>query len=280
MEILGELLWALDADMTVPNPYGTFHLSFFLTSILSVFGLMSRHPNPDSGFIRKLLLVCSVAVILLEVYKQINFNFHYDGSTITFDYQWYAFPFQFCSTPMYVGLLASVTGNKGLHERLCAYLATYGLFAGICVMLYPVSVFVDTIGINIQTMICHGSMVTIGLYLLASGAVKPELSTLKKALPVFCTLVAIAVVMNEMAYQADLPEGAVFNMFFLSPHYPPELPVFSLIQPLVPFPVSLLIYILAFTAGSGVLILMGKGVQLLHHRLFAQKRITPWFAQC
>ena len=103
-----------------------------------------------------------------------NFSFHVDGSQILFDYQWYAFPFQFCSTPMYIGLLAAVVKRKSLHIRLCSYLATYALFAGICVMAYPVTVFIDTVGINIQTMVCHGSMITTGIVLLRTGYVKVD----------------------------------------------------------------------------------------------------------
>ena len=275
MEILGELLNVLDADMKTPVPYGTFHLTFFVTSILAVFGLLSKAGTPDVSFIRRLLLVSSLTVIALEVYKQINFTFYYDGDTITADYQWYAFPFQFCSTPMYVGLMAALTKNKRLYERLCAYLATYGLFAGVCVMVYPVSVFMDTIGINIQTMICHGAMVTIGLYLLASGAVKLDLTTLKKALPVFCVLVTMAVVLNELAYRAGI---SGFNMFFLSPYCKPELPVFSMIQPHVPFAADVLIYVLAFTAGSSALLIAAQYIRFLHRYAFGWKRIAHRFA--
>ena len=115
---------------------------------------------------RRFLLVESLLITVLEIYKQINFSFHVDGIQILFDYQWYAFPFQFCSTPMYIGLLAAVVRSKSLHMRLCSYLATYALFAGICVMAYPSTVFIDTVGINIQTMIWHGSMITVGIVLL------------------------------------------------------------------------------------------------------------------
>ena len=46
MEILGELLNVLDADMKTPVPYGTFHLTFFVTSILAVFGLLGKAGTP------------------------------------------------------------------------------------------------------------------------------------------------------------------------------------------------------------------------------------------
>ena len=83
-----------------------------------------------------MVLITALVVILLEIYKQINYTFSYEGA-ITFDYQWYAFPFQFCSTPMYVGLLVGLFRKGKIHDALCAYLATYAVFAGLCVMIYP-----------------------------------------------------------------------------------------------------------------------------------------------
>ncbi|MBQ8238470.1 MAG: YwaF family protein [Oscillospiraceae bacterium] len=265
MHMIGALLELLNAKMDVPEMYGWFHVFFFVLSIFAGIVLCRRCPKPDEAFIRKLLLIISLTVMALEVYKQINFSFRYDGETISFDYQWYAFPFQFCSTPMYIGLLSAVARNRHLHECLCAYLATYGFFAGLCVMFYPSTVFIDTIGINIQTMICHGSMVTIGIYLLFSGYVQQKAATIRKALPVFAILAAMAMGMNELAYRTGLLETETFNMFFISPYCAPELPVYSLVQGFIPFPWCLLFYVAGFTAAGALVLCL---VRLLSIFLF------------
>ena len=240
----------LNVKMKTPVPYGSFHLFFLITFFLAGILLCRYHAKAGERFVRRLLLLTSLTVLCLEIYKQINFSFRYEGGRILFDYQWYAFPFQFCSTPMYIGLLAALIKNKHIHQSLCAYLGTYSLFAGVCVMLYPVSVFVDTVGINIQTMVCHGLMVTVGMYLLYSGYVKTEYRTVRRALPVFLILVLMASVMNEAAHQTGLLKKETFNMFFISPYCAPELPVYSLVQQILPFPLSVVVYILAFTAAS------------------------------
>ena len=201
--------------------------------------------------------------MILEVYKQINYTFSFDGNVITADYQWYAFPWQFCSTPMYVGLAAALWKKGKVHDCLCAYLASFALFAGACVMVYPESVFIETIGINVQTMICHGSMITIGVYLLYTGYVKAEHKTAVRAMPVFAVMVAFAVIMNEIANASGLLETEDFNMFFVSPHQEPSLPVYSLIQGVVPYPWCLIIYIAGFTLAAYVMILMAMGIKLL-----------------
>ena len=258
MEFLRTLLSFLDTKMAVPAPYGPFHVFFIIASIFCGF-LIARHcANKGETFIRRFLLAESLLITVLEIYKQINFSFHGDGSQILFDYQWYAFPFQFCSTPMYIGLLAAVVKRKTLHMHLCSYLGTYALFAGICVMAYPSTVFIDTMGINIQTMVCHGSMITVGIVLLRTGYITGTMKTVIRALPVFLILVLTAVGMNEIAYQTGLLESETFNMFFISPYCAPELPVYSQIQGIVPFPFSVLIYVAGFTAAAGIIMLLGK----------------------
>lgn len=254
MEIWIRILQIFDAPMETPVPYGGFHLLCFgITIMLSVL-LALRGKRLGEKTVVNTVLVVAVITILLEIYKQINFTYG-DGSGEPF-YQWYAFPWQFCSTPMYVGLLAGIVRKGKFHDALCAYLASFALFAGLAVMVYPTTVFVPTIGINIQTMICHGGMVVVGVLLLASGHVKPELRTLVKAVPVFTVMVLMAAGMNEIAHRTGLLETHTFNMFFISPYCEPSLPVYSLVQAVLPFPWCLAIYVLGFSAAAAIVLLL------------------------
>ena len=264
MEIWTRILQILDTQMTTPGLYGWFHLLWLGIVVAASLALGLRGHERSFDNVRKIVLTLSVITIVLEVYKQINYTFG-DGSAAP-AYQWYAFPWQFCSTPMYIGLLAGLTKKGKLHDALCAYLATFGMFAGIAVMLYPGDVFIGTVGINIQTMVCHGGMVVLGALLLASGHVKAELRTILKAIPVFATVVLIAVAMNEAAFRTGLLEEHTFNMFFVSPYCEPSLPVYSLVQSVLPFPWSLLVYILGFTAAATVVLAVAVGIaKLLAH---------------
>ncbi len=262
LEFLGKLLEFLDADMQTPGLYGWFHILFFAISIIAGILLCRFCKGDDQRVVRRVLTITAIVVILLEVYKQVNYTFTYDGTKILTDYQWYAFPFQFCSTPMYISLLAGVIRNRKIHESLCAYLATFALFAGLCVMFYPGQVFISTIGINIQTMICHGLMITIGIYLLGTGYVKIEHKTILKAIPVFAACVLLAMAMNEIAYFSGLLDTETFNMFFISPHCEPSLPVYSLVQAAVPYPWCLFIYIAGFSVASYIVLLLAMLIKL------------------
>lgn len=259
MKFLTMLFSILNITMETPKLYGPFHLFFLIISICLGVYLLRLNPSGDERFIRRFLWVEALIVTFLELYKQIVFSFHAENGTLLFDYQWYAFPFQFCSTPMYIGLMAPWTRGR-LHKRLCAYLATYAMVAGICVMAYPSTVFVETMGINLQTMVCHGSMITAAIVLLGTGYVRPDLKALKDAFPVFLALVITASVMNELAYCSGLLSRETFNMFFISPHCPPELPVYSLVQKRMPFPLSVLVYITGFTLAAALVLYAAKAL--------------------
>lgn len=258
MSFFENVLRIFDIQMTRPGLFGWFHLMWIALVILGSVGLCVLHKRKVLS-VPSVLLTISIIVAALELYKQINYSFSYSNG-IHYDYQWYAFPFQFCSTPMYVGLLAGVFRRGKFHDALCAYLATFSVFAGLCVTVYPGDVFVGTVGINIQTMICHGSMIVLGVYLFYTGHVKAQIKTLLKAIPVFATCVGLAAMMNEIAHVTGLLERETFNMFFISPYCVPSLPVYSLVQNAVPFPWCLVVYILAFTLASAIMLLIAMGI--------------------
>ena len=266
MEFWQSILRILDTQMECPPSFGWYHILCLAVMVALTVIAVVRGKHHSEETVTKVVFWTAVAVVILEIYKQINFTFG-DGSGAP-SFQWYAFPFQFCSTPMYIGLLAGIFRKGRIHDSLCAYLATYSVFAGLAVMIYPNDVFIETVGINIQTMVCHGSMVVIGGYLLGSGHVKLEMKTVLKAMPVFAVCVALAAIMNEVANAAGLLEEHSFNMFYISPYLECTLPVYSLVHNAVPFPVNLIIYILGFTAAATVVLLLCK----LIHGLAARTR--------
>ena len=267
MTFFENVLRIFDYQMTEPGLFGWFHFMWIALVILGSLGLCLLHKKKAPS-VPGVLLIVSLVVVLFEIYKQINYSFSY-GDGIKFDYQWYAFPFQFCSTPMYIGLLAGIIRKGKFHDALCAYLATFSVFAGICVTIYPGDVFVSTTGINIQTMVCHGSMIVLGVYLFYTGHVKAEFKTVLKAACVFAVCVALATVMNEIAYSTGLLEKETFNMFYISRHCAPHLPVYSSVQNALPFPWCLVVYILGFSVAATLMLLIAMGVS----RIAGRKKI-------
>lgn len=269
MEFLNPIMEALNGKMEVPTLFGGFHIFWLALTIVGAVILSIVQRRMEKQHQRTVLLITTVIVILLEIYKQLLYSYHVDWS-----YQWYAFPMQFCSTPMYVGLLAALTKKGKIHESACAYMVTFSLFAGTAVMIYPGDVFIDSIGINIQTMICHGSMIFLAIYLMATGYVKLGLKTVLKAIPIFAFFLLIAMGLNEWAYQSGLlVEHTGFNMFYISPYVPGHLPIYSNVQAVVPYPWSLLIYIVGFAAAAYVMQLLAILIRMIGRKIFKKSAL-------
>lgn len=266
MQVIESILRFLDSKMETPQPYGWFHLAFLALSFLAALVLCLLWKKGVIKDVHRVVLIVAIVVGILEIYKQINYTFGYEGG-ISAHYQWYAFPWQFCSTPLYIGLLAGLSRGK-VHDHLCSYLATYAFFAGTAVMLYPNTVFIPTVGICIQTMICHGSMITVAIFLYYTGHVKIKFSTLLKAMPVFMICMAVAIGLNELAVVVGITENHTFNMFFISRHFDSTLPVYSLVHNTISgtatgYIISLVLYFFGFTACAGIMLGLAKGVKTL-----------------
>ena len=275
MEFWINVLKVLDTQIEEPACYGIFHICWLAAMLLATVYLCVFRKNDSAETVRKVVFGVALTVIVLEVYKMINYSFSYDDGKITFGFQWYAFPFQFCSTPMYVGLLAGLIKKGKVHNALCAYLATFAIFAGLAVMIYPGDVFTETLGIDIQTMICHGTMLPIGAYLYATGHVKLEHKTILKALCVFTVTIGIAIILNEVAHATGLLENHNFNMFYISPYLPSTLPVYSLVYAAVPYAASLVIYIAGFTGAAYIMLLSAMGIRRLANGKKGAQEVTP-----
>ena len=252
----------LDHRMETPTLYGWFHLMWVGIVIVSSILLCYLYKKGIIKNVRAVLLTVSITVIVLEIYKLLMFGLSYKNG-ISYHFPWGSLPWQFCSTPMYIGLIAGLTKGK-VHDFCCSFLATFSVFAGVAIMVYPDAVFMYMLGVNIQTMICHGSMITVGVFLYYTNTVKTKFTTLFKGTAVFSICVAIATIINEIGHVVGLTERDYFNMFYISRHEDPHLPVYSIIQQNVSFyPLCLAIYILGFTLAACLMLLAAMGIKKL-----------------
>lgn len=260
MELFHSILKIFDYRIERPVVFGWFHWVWIALTILVAVALCIWHKRSGTeDRVRRVVMGNAIFVIILEIYKMINYSF-LESNGYAFDFQWYAFPWQFCSTPMYVGLLAGIIRKGKVHESLMAYLATFSVFAGLCVTIYPGDVFIEVLGINIQSMICHASMISVGVYLFYSDYVKLEHKTILKAIPVFAVCVTIALVLNEVVYHSGILNGEAFNMFYISPYFDSTLPIYGAVHNAVSAPWNIVIYILGFSLAAYVILLIAMGI--------------------
>ena len=254
-----EILNMLDAQMETPAPYGVFHLSAFAAVILITVLLCVKGRDVKDGAFRGICAFAWAVLIVFETYKQINFSFNYNGGEPYWDYQWYAFPFQLCSAPIYI-LPFVFLSREGSAVRLAtvAFMGTYVLFAGLAVMFYPVSVFITTIGINIQTMVWHGTQVILGIFFVSHYRRELSFKHFAAGIPVFLVLVGIALALDMIMPNHIGDE--TFNMFFISPKFPSTLPVLSIVWERCPWPVFLAVYAVGYTFAAWLVFILTRAI--------------------
>lgn len=238
----------LDGRMVKPLPFGWYHFMWIGICIVTVVAAAMLLKKSSNRQHRIIMGFIAISCIIFEVYKQVIFSV--DTATGEWSYRWYAFPFQFCSTPMYVALFAAFLPEGKVRDALQYYLATFGLFAGLVVMIIIGDVYTTSIGVNIQTMYVHSMMIIMGVYLWSSGRVKVDHKKFLSAIVVFAITAATAEIFNISFHLSGITGGEEINMFFISPYYANGLPVLGALSKMVPFPVYLLLYLICFSLAA------------------------------
>jgi hypothetical protein len=265
MEFLKKIVGFFSLSMNQPGNFGWFHLMFVGILIISLVGMIfianMRHSEKS---LRTVLFVCGGIMILFEIYKQLVFTFRLDGGNLVVDYQWYAFPLQLCSTPMYVMIIAGFLKPGKVRDAFLGYLGLFGLFGGLVVLIYPNDVFTTTIGINIQTMIHHGLQIAVGIYLLVYYRKSFNAWFWLGSFIVFAGFFLLALGLN---YLVPLFTTETFNMFYISQYFPNHLPILSVMYANTPYVVFLLAYAFGFCLVASIIYWVAFGINKVCHAI-------------
>ncbi len=252
MNILERFLYILQKEMERPVSYGWYHILWVIISISFILFLYSRKDKNNEKTLKKILLIYGVTAFILELLKQLMWSFNYDAVTniVTWDYNWYAAPFQLCSTPIYVSLICLFLKKSKLRDSLLSYMAYIIILGSLATFIYPEDVFVRDILINIHTMFLHCGSLVVSIYLLISKEVKVNFKSFFNGYKVFLVFAFIAELFNIVIYKSGILHGETFNMFYISPYFISSLPVFNIIQEKVPFIIFILLYLFAIFMGG------------------------------
>ena len=263
MNFFEKILYMLQVEMNKPEPYGWFHLMWIGFTIISIVVLFKAKNKYSDKQLKVVLGVYGIVALILELTKQLMWSLNYDEITkvVTWDYQWYAAPFQLCTTPIFASIICLFLKDTKLRNSLLSYMAFVTILGGLLTILIPTSCFTSDILINIHTMWLHCGSFVVSIYLLMSGAIKINKQSLKGAFKVFLVFVLIAEILNIAIYNSGILNGETFNMFYISPYFISSLPVFDVIQQSLPFVLYLLIYILAIFIGSFVVYFIANKIK-------------------
>lgn len=263
MSLFEQIIRVLQFEMDRPKIYGWFHLSCLALTVLTLMFLMMQKERNHERRLKVVLLVYGIGALFLEIIKQIIWSYHYDPSSQVggWDYQWYAFPFQLCTTPVFVTLICAFLKKGTLRSNLLSFIAFVTILGSIATAFYPESCFVRTVMVDIHTMYLHLGSMVVSLYLLFSGEVKIRFSNLLKGYGVFFLFAVAAEILNVIVYRSGILKGETFNMFYISPYFTSDLPVFDTIQRNVSFPVFLVIYLTTIFVCASIIYLLAKLIE-------------------
>ena len=266
MNFFEKILYALQAEMNTPKPWGWFHIMWILFVVISLVILFNLRKKYSNKQLKIVLGVYGIIALILELTKQIIWSFNYNEITsiVTWDYQWYAAPFQLCTTPIFASIIyLFLKEDSKIRKALLSYMAYVTILGSFMTMIIPDSCFTSDIVINIHTMWLHLGSFVVSIYLLMSGTVKIDKQSFKSAFYVFLVFVAIAEFLNVGIYYSGILNGETFNMFYISPYFISTLPIFDIIQQNAPFIIFLLIYIVAINIGALIIYFIAHKIKSL-----------------
>lgn len=217
---MGEWIRATTLPMEPPIAYGSFHIAFFLCGLLVVVPtaiFLSCRVRERQG--DRILFAVGIFLALSEVYKQFFYTFYYGNG----GYQWHMFPFQLCSTPMYLCLLLPFVRKNKIRRSINGFLVSFGLMGGFVSYLSPESMCRNTWNMTLHSFLWHMLLIFIGLY-AGFRMVRTRELTLRGYVPVagvYCGLGVIAFGINCLSYDAVGFDGTLTNMFYVGPHNSP-----------------------------------------------------------
>ena len=197
-----------------------------------------------------------------EVWKQLTLTFALGGGT----YNWWYFPFQLCSIPMYVLLAYPWLRREAIRRGLLAFLMCYGLLGGLAAfadqsgLRYPLAaltahsylwhIALILIGIGAGDVYCrrYAGTVSSGSTTLSgstasSGSSAPSSrralfsETLSRTFPLRpffnATLIYLSCCLAAVFLNLSLDGLGRINLFYINPDYPMQQIVFRKLVPLI-----------------------------------------------
>ena len=197
-------------SMEVPAAYGLFHLLLVVIGFSSCGFLAWKLRKAGEKTVNWILFACGMALALSEVFKQ--FFYYYviaDGA-----YHWGEFPFQLCSTPMYMCLIVPFVREGRFRRAMYSFMVLYNLLGGAISFAEPSGLFHDYVFLTIHSCVWHMLLVFVGLLICFAKRGGTSLRDYVDATRLFVVLCAVAFAMNcfvQMGLEKKM------NMFFVGP---------------------------------------------------------------
>ena len=241
--MISRLLTLTAWSMTPPAVWSPFHLAFMLIGIpLAAFAAWKLRTRSEA-FHLHLLFACGVFLAFSEVYKQL-FLYYIENNR---HYDWWYFPFQLCSLPMYLCLLLPFVPHK--YQRIfCTFMYNYNLLGAVMVFVDPSGLMHPYWTLTLHGFIWHILLIFIGLLIAFSRMVLPTAKGFWQSTAVFAAGCVIATIINVTSH----PYGNA-DMFYITPYYATTQIVYSQIAAKFGIFAGNAVYVLSIILGAWLL---------------------------
>ena len=257
MEVLTEILRNLFRGMAytweAPKLFGWFHCIMSTAMILAAIVLYRRDRSLSAVQKKKRLFTAGVVLTVSEVWKQLFIWFNVSGEV----YNWWYFPFQLCSMPMYLCLILPLC-RRGMETAVLRFLGSCGIFAALCALAFPVDMLRVWPLLTMHGFLWHGVMIYTGLISLSLSPVRKWQDHTHPIL-LLLVLACAAEVINSIG-TAAAGSGPIPDMFYISPYIVTQQPVFHDIAVRFGNTVEIMVYMTAVAVlsyGTGKYISLG-----------------------
>ncbi len=164
----------------------------------------------------RIFFFCGLFLLLTECYKQCFLFFVIDNR----QYDWWYFPFQLCSMPMYLCLLLPFLKQEKYKTAICTFFQDFNLLGGLAALIVSEGFRGIHWSLTLHGYVWHLMLVFLGLFAFACRRTDVSLRGYLHALPIFFVGCLIASLINIFA-----PGHGRADMFYISPYHPSTQPV-------------------------------------------------------
>lgn len=205
-----------------------------------------------------ILFICGFLMLCSELWKQLTLT------TLSghIQYNWWYFPFQLCSVPMYLFLLYPFV-RRNVQHTLTTFFMTYTLLGGI-------AVFADTSGLHyplpaltVHSYSWHLLLIITGIgsgcmFLYRLSPHKKQTGFLRPFL--HATALYLVLCLTAEILNLSLDRFGTINMFYINPHYRMQQIVFRDLVPLIGNTAAICLYIIMTVFGAFILFLIWQAL--------------------
>lgn len=225
---------------------------YYLIMKKTIFTQLRDLPETATSHI---LFLSGILLAVTELYKQLFLFYRINHQS----YDWWFFPFQLCSLPMYLCLMIPFLPSGRTKTALYTFMQDYSLMGGIAALIIPDGFCHIHWTLTLHGYLWHCLLILIGLLIYINGRSDLSRRGFLDTIPCFALSCCIATIINVWA-----PGHGRADMFYISPYTPSSQPVFHSLALHLGIQPANLLYLLTLLAGAAIIHRILRGIRIDH----------------